>query len=145
MDGIRQIAGPVRPARRQPVGGRGGFLVSTGTAESTAATTGMAASDLTGLLTLQEHDPEDRRNRDASRRCSDLLKALAELQRSLLGGPDGPESLAQLAALVGTVPDAANPQLAVLARMIALRARVEIARREQPNVKIARNDRKIAT
>jgi hypothetical protein len=50
------------------------------------------------------------------------------LQLGLLGG-DGGEALPRLADLVRTLPPAADPRLEAVLRAVALRARVELARR----------------
>ncbi len=66
-------------------------------------------------------------DRAARRRGRDMLAALAELQRALLGGDAGP-ALARLAVLATEVPRAFDPGLDAVVSAIALRARVELAR-----------------
>jgi hypothetical protein len=58
-----------------------------------------------------------------------MLAALAELQRALLGGGDDGMALQRLADLAAAVPPASDPRLAALISAIALRVRVEMARR----------------
>ena len=119
------------PRRAAPpgAGAAGGFAVAEpgpGVA-GPAATTATAALD--GLLQLQEFDDTATRDRQARRHGHALLQELAELQRSLLG--DGPLEgvLDRLNSLVETLPLAADPGLAATISAIALRARVELARR----------------
>ncbi len=140
---------PVRPvlgssvvaragARIGAHGGASGFSVGAGAATGTAASRAEAAAELHGLIAVQEQDEGERRNRDAHRRCREMLRALAELQHALLGADVDAEALTHLAALSHAPVDAAHPELALLSRMIAVRARVELARAEVAgNLKIA--------
>jgi hypothetical protein len=91
------------------------------------ATTATAAFG--SILTLQENGPETVDDRRARFRGQDLLRALAGLQRAMLAGPDHSGSLQQLSALVTDLPEATDPGLRGLVDAIALRARVELARR----------------
>ncbi len=81
------------------------------------------------MLSLQEFGGDAAADREASRRGEDMLAALAELQRALLGGVDTVETMQRLAELAAAVPRAANPQLAALVSAINIRVRVELARR----------------
>lgn len=65
----------------------------------------------------------------ARRHGTDLLDALANLQRDLLGTPN-PTHLQHLAAFAQNIPAAANPTLRATLREIAVRAEVELARQE---------------
>jgi hypothetical protein len=87
------------------------------------------AAALGGMLALQEAGAETVRDRAARRHGLALLAALNALQRALLGGADGADSLARLAELAEAVPAATDPRLAGVLQAIALRARVELARR----------------
>jgi len=89
---------------------------------------GVAAVSLPGLLALQEAGVEAPGDRAARRRGRDILAALAALQRGLLDGDSG-EALPALARLARDLPPAADPGLDAVLRAVALRARVELARR----------------
>ena len=84
------------------------------------------AVSLSGLIVLQDAEPP--RDRAARRRGQDILAALAELQRGLLGGEEG-GALSRLASLIGELPQAADPRLGSVLAAVALRARIELARR----------------
>ncbi len=95
------------------------------------------AAQLGGLLALQEQQPaleHEHRERDrrARRQGHAMLAALTDLQRCLTVG-DPSAALDRLVGLVRTMPLAADPVLASLLAAIALRARVEIARRSPEN------------
>ena len=130
IDGIGR-APPTRSAARTKRGQTGGFAVpaeSSATGHADAATQTEAVA-LTSMLSLQEFGGDAAADRDASRRGEDMLSALAELQRALLGGVDTVETMQRLAELAVAVPRAANPQLAALVSAINIRVRVELARR----------------
>ncbi len=82
-----------------------------------------------GLLLLQQVEDGPTRDRQARRHGRALLEGLGALQRALLGGEDDPAALDRLAALVAHCPDAADPALRGTLAAVALRARVELARR----------------
>ena len=81
------------------------------------------------MLSLQEFGGDAAADREASRHGQDMLSALAELQRALLGGVDTVETMQRLAELATAVPRAADPRLAALVSAISIRVRVELARR----------------
>jgi hypothetical protein len=81
------------------------------------------------MLTLQELGGETAEDRDARRHGQDMLGALAALQRALLMGGDEEVALRQLAELAAAVPCAADRRLAAMVSAIAVRVRVELARR----------------
>ena len=68
-------------------------------------------------------------DRAARRHGTDLLDALADLQRDLLGTPNSAR-LHSLASLAQNIPAAATPTLRATLREIAARAEVELARQE---------------
>lgn len=109
----------------------GGFSLpgagALGTATGTAATAAAAAVGLS-LLAVQEKG--DRRERDAAacRRAAALLDELQGLQAELLGGVPDPARLERLAALTNG-EEGADPGLREAVRAVALRARIELARR----------------
>ena len=112
----RRVASPCRPNRQPPA-----------TPQPRPQTEAVA---LTSMLSLQEFGGETRAaDREARRHGQDMLAALAELQRALLGGGDTVETLQRLAELAAAVPRAADPRLAALVSAIILRVRVELARR----------------
>lgn len=129
INGLGQVAPRAIPRARD---GAGGFR-APGVAGSAAGTGGVATAvapgSLLGLLALQEGETDAARDRAARRHGDALLKELAALQRSLLGGEEAPGALARLAELSGQVPEAADPGLAGAVRAVALRARIEVARR----------------
>ncbi len=96
-----------------------------------------AARSLDALLALQEAgaavDDPALRDRDARRHGSEVLDALAELQRALLGGGGERDALGQLSALLSRMPHADDPQLAALLGSVGLRVRIELARRGLPD------------
>jgi hypothetical protein len=112
--------------------GRSGFFVPSepagaGTAAAAAAP---PAPGSTAMLTLQELGGETAADREARRLGQDMLAALAELQRALLGGGDDLGALRRLADLMAEVPLATDRRLAAMVSAIVVRVRVELARRE---------------
>ncbi|MBR0673767.1 flagellar assembly protein FliX, partial [Neoroseomonas soli] len=81
-----------------------------------------------GLLALQEAGPVAERDARARRRGDALLRELSGLQAELLAGRVDPARLQALAALAEG-ESAADPALAAAVAAIALRARIELARR----------------
>ena len=138
--GSGRISRPVRPAARATVPAPAGFSLALGQLGGSSATDTKQpaggpgeAAGLSALLGLQEHqaliDAEPReRDRRARRQGLAMLAALTDLQICLAGGDSG-AVLDRLAILAGTMPAAADPVLAHVLAAIALRARVEIARR----------------
>ncbi len=107
-----------------------------GAAGAAAATA--PARGLDALLALQETAASTgdaaTRDREARRHGRDLLEALAALQRALLSGDAGEATLGRLGALLRSMPDAADPALGAVLRSVALRVRLELARRGLPDV-----------
>ncbi|MEO9188725.1 MAG: flagellar assembly protein FliX [Acetobacteraceae bacterium] len=89
-----------------------------------------ASGALSGLLALQEAGGAPVRDREARRRGRDILGALTELQRALLGGLGSDGAITRLSALLADLPMAADPRLNAILAAIRLRARVELARRQ---------------
>jgi hypothetical protein len=73
--------------------------------------------------------PIDRRRRVAAR-ADRALSALERLHAETLAGVPAVEPLREIAALVETIGEAGDPQLAQLAKDIELRMRVELAKHE---------------
>ncbi len=130
MEPVRPVVVSSGVVRGRARGGVSGFSVASGEVASAGASGAEAAGELLGLIAVQEQDEGERRDRSARERCKEMLRALGEMQRALLGGSGGKGALAHLAALSQAPGDAASPELALLSRMIALRARVELARTE---------------
>ena len=132
MAGMSGVGGIPRisaaPAGR-PVGrGGSGFRLPPGVTPEAAELAGAAGAAPVGLMTLQEADEAAARDRRGAARARHLLKALAALQAGMLRGEADPQALEQLASLAeGESP--ADPVLADALAGIALRARVELARR----------------
>ena len=108
----------------------------TGAAGTAAATA--PARGLDALLALQETAASigdgATRDREARRHGRDLLEELAALQRALLSGDAGEATLGRLGALLQSMPAAADPALGAVLRSVALRARLELARRGLPDI-----------
>jgi hypothetical protein len=116
------IAAPRRGARRE-----GAFALPSGSAAAEARAAS-AAVEISGLLSLQEQ-PAPARLEGAMRRAEAALDELRGMQLDLLRGQDDPERLARLAALSDSEAVKADPVLREVLSAIALRARVELARR----------------
>ncbi len=139
MDGIARIAVPTAQLPRLSRAGRTAFSVAQDADEARKATLGeISPAELGSLLAVQERDETDHRNRNARRHCQDMLRLLTELQRSVLADAGVQDAMSRLATLALSVPEAGDPRLSALSRMIALRARVEMARHHKPDVKIGR-------
>jgi hypothetical protein len=103
-------------------GANGAAAAATGAASAAAAVGG-------SLLAVQETGDRAGRDAAARRRGHAILDELRGLQAELLGGraPD-PARLARLAAS-GAGEEGADPGLREAVRAVALRARIELARR----------------
>lgn len=111
---------------------KSGFFVPsepTATGHAAAAAAPQAASP-GSMLSLQELGGETVADREARRHGYDMLAALAELQRALLGGGDAEVTLQRLMDLAAAVPCATDRRLAALVAAITVRVRVELARRQ---------------
>ncbi len=118
--------GPVQLGGARQARGPSGFRLP---ATRTAATGPAAAAEevgLAGMLALQELPDRDVADREARQRGKELLAALAEIQRAMLGREGG--DAARLEQLAASVPTAADPGLRAVVAAIALHARVEAAR-----------------
>jgi hypothetical protein len=128
---IRGVTGGTNvPAARSTRGASGGFRVGGGADEAREAnaSTGVSAATAIGLLQVQELAPAGERNARAFRRGEDMLRELKALQLELLEGRADPARLQELIRLTqGEKP--ADPGLAEALEAIALRARLELARR----------------
>ena len=129
MDGVSSVGRPADPVQTRPKTGRGTFALPPEQTDAGRAAEGVMRAEVSALLLLQEHDLPDQRNRAARRRCDDLLRALGELQLGMLAEGSDQDLVQRLASLAAALPQAADPALAAVARMISLRARIEVARR----------------
>jgi hypothetical protein len=127
MYGIGGI-GRAAPANGPRVTARGGgFRLPAAAGESTEAAGAQAATPL-GLMALQEAEDAAARDRRGAARARDMLKELSALQAEMLRGAADPARLERLVRLVeGEAPS--DPVLADALAGIALRARIELARR----------------
>lgn len=141
MDPVRPVLGPSALARGAARRGTSGFSVHAEVAAGEGASRAEATAELFGLIAVQERDEGERRDRGAHKRCWEMLRVLAGLQRALLGGTLDLEGAGSARRAEPHPVDAANPELALLSRMIAVRARVELARAEVANLKIAQKGR----
>jgi hypothetical protein len=133
MTAIEGVGRPttVRLGSRASASSGTGFAVPVEPgATSQAASAAAPAASLASMLTLQELGGETVEDREARRHSQDMLALLAGLQRALLAGSDDMATLTQLAELARAVPRATDPRLAAMVSAIALRIRVELARRQ---------------
>jgi hypothetical protein len=105
----------------------GGFAVPSGATTAEARSAG-AAGAVSALLALQEQPAVVTVDR-ALARAEAALEELRGLQLDLLRGRPDPERLARLAALSESEAVGAGPALREALSQVALRARVELARR----------------
>ena len=128
MTAIASVSGPTGMAAPARAASRGsGFAVpAPPPAGATAGASAIAPAAMAGLLAVQEDAVGDRRAPAARRAAQGLLGGLAALQRALLAGQGEATALAALRDLLETMPPAEDPVLAA----IALRCRIELARRE---------------
>lgn len=113
------------PARRSARGG--GFGLPAPPTEARGAA-GAAAVSSASLLALQSVDPA-RRDSNAMARAAATLDELRGWQLDLLDGTADPARLARLQALADGPQATTDPALRAALADVALRARVEIARR----------------
>ena len=114
---------PAAPRRAS----RGGTFALPAEAKETAANG--AAAPAAGLLALQDAASIAGDDERARRRAAAALDDLRGLQLDLLGGAPDPARLARLTALADGLDAAADPALREALGGIALRARLELARR----------------
>jgi len=115
------VAGAPRQMR-----GPSGFRVPQARTAAAGPAPGVEEVGLAGMLALQELPDPALADREARRRGHDILAALAELQRAMLG--PGEADTAGLVALAAAVPQADDPALRAIMAAITLRARIEAAR-----------------
>jgi Class II flagellar assembly regulator len=132
MTGIERVGGPTPPRSASRPAAKSGFFVPSETAGpgQAGAAAAPSAASLGSMLSLQEAGGETVEDREARRHGNDMLAALAELQRALLGGSGGGTALRRLTDLAASVRHATDPRLAAMVSAIVLRVRVELARRQ---------------
>lgn len=133
MTAIERIGGPAatRPGGRASAAAASGFaLPAEQAARAHGASAAAPAASLASMLTLQEIGSETPEDRAARRHGQDMLTLLSWLQRALLAGGDDAATLAQLAELAASVPQATDRRLAAMISAIVVRVRVELARRQ---------------
>jgi hypothetical protein len=131
--------GPVRSGAMGAVGrgrarpGAGGFgLAAAGSDSAREAGAAGAAAPPGSLLALQESGaavPVEERAARARRQATEALDDLRGLQLALLDGSANPAGLERLSRLGGDSQAGLEPALAALMAEVAVRARVELARR----------------
>ena len=123
---IGAVNGSSAPPRR--AARAGGFALS---AEAREATPAGAAAPAAGLLALQDAAPTASDGERACRRAAAMLDDLRGLQLDLLGGVQDPARLARLAALTDGLDAGADLAARDAVGGVALRARLELARRRR--------------
>jgi hypothetical protein len=132
MTAIERIggSGPLRSGGRGSAAAAAGFAVPwEPAANAKAASASAPVASLTSMLTLQELGSETPEDRAARRHGQDMLTLLSWLQRALLADGDDATTLAQLARMAASVPQATDRRLAAMISAIVVRVRVELARR----------------
>jgi hypothetical protein len=130
IDGLSRVG----VARRTT--GRAGQSYTSATAARAAAEPAAAPAPamLDAMLALQEAGAAEADHEETARgQAKALLAAMDSLQHSLLRDADDLESLRGLAALTRRLVVSVDPELAALVQGVALRARVELARRGLPD------------
>ena len=128
MNGIGGTARPTAATGPRAASRPGSFRLPGGGTAEAAESSALAGAAPVGLMALQEADDPAGRDRRGHARAQELLEELAALQTEMLRGGADPDRLARLAQLAeGESP--ADPVLADALAGIALRARVELARR----------------
>jgi Class II flagellar assembly regulator len=91
----------------------------------------LAGLDLDSMLALQTVEAQSEHDRAAGKRGKAMLAVLTKLQRNMLAGEDPAPALRELDELADDLPWPDDPALGAILRAIALRSRLEVARREQ--------------
>lgn len=131
--------GPVRPAgigtvdrgrARRPAGG---FALAADASDSARESGAAGAAAPPGsLLALQESGGApavEERGARARRRAAETLDDLRDLQLALLDGEQNPAGLERLSRLAAETDAGLDPALAAVMAEVAVRARIELARR----------------
>ncbi len=133
IDGVGKAATRLATTRSRTSSGAGGrFSVPTdgGAPSRTQSAEGIASLCYDGLLALQQEPDPREQDRRATRHGEAMLVELGALQRAMLGGGDPTEALRKLTELADAIPAATDPRLQALIGAIALRGRLQLARRQ---------------
>lgn len=117
-------------ARGRTAVARGRFAVPETLGGAPSVGPAAAAASLDGMLALQEdhRDPDPLPDQRAREGGAAILAELGAMHRACLGHGDAAAVAARLSGLVDGLPDATDPGLAGVLRLIALRARIEVLR-----------------
>ena len=126
FDQIGMIAMRPQTAFR-PMTRRAGISAFSVPATGTQGPAAAPIAGLSDLLALQEAGQAAVRDREARRHGAATLKALASMQRALLGG-EANDVLETLSSLSRNAPEASDPRLAAVQRALQVRVAVELAR-----------------
>ncbi len=131
IDGVGKAATRLATTRsRSTNGGRFSVPTDGGAPSRTQAADGIASLSYSGLLALQQEPDPREQDRRATRHGEAMLVELGTLQRAMLGGGDPTEALRKLEAMADAIPAATDPRLQALIGAIALRGRLQLARRQ---------------
>ncbi|MCW8307552.1 flagellar assembly protein FliX [Acidiphilium sp. PA] len=119
--------GAARPGGTTARTGAPGFMLRQPAAASVGTVSAVIPA---GLIALQEDTCPQHRDRTARRGGESVLGALDAIQIATLNG-DGGAALAALSDAVATMTEPADPVLRQIIGAIRLRAKVELARRDQ--------------
>jgi hypothetical protein len=129
MTRVSALSG-VAPVRSGGTAGRTGSVGFTPRQPATASAGPVSAVIPAGLIALQEDTCPQHRDRSARRGGERVLGALGAIQIATLN-EDGGAALAALNDAIATMTEPADPVLRQIIGAIRLRARVELARRDQ--------------
>jgi hypothetical protein len=135
VEGVRAggIGGPGPLTRDAGRAAEGHFTVEDAVAplSQNARLSSASPIGLESMLALQGVSESVERDRVARKHGTATIAALSKLQRAMLAGQDPSQLLSALNELTANMPIAGDPGLGAILRAVALRARVEIARRER--------------
>jgi hypothetical protein len=105
----------------------GFHLPAQSTAPAASQINAASPASLSGLLALQEYDPD--RPRRALRRGQAMLAKLSRLQLAILSTQEDATTLTELADLAAAPAEADDPRLDALLAQVRMRAKIELAKR----------------
>jgi Class II flagellar assembly regulator len=126
------IGGPAPPTRDSAKPVDTAFSVTDAAAPhiQNARLSTISAIGMESMLALQAVDEAGERDRRTRKRAGAMIAKLTELQRAMLARQDPSATLQALTGLAADGPETDDPGLAAILRSVALRCRIEIARRE---------------
>jgi hypothetical protein len=133
IDGVGKAVTRLATPRARSASGPGGrFSVPAdeGAPSRTQAAEGIASLSYDGLLALQQEPDPREQDRRATRHGEAMLMELGALQRAMLAGGDPTDTLRKLEQMADAIPAATDPRLSALIGAIALRGRLQLARRQ---------------